>query len=520
MKDIKNFQNGLKLVQNQLVFVLLTETSRQRKAIFNAVLWSFCAGVILSVAATWLTYNSPSVGEIVQNTIITAGAWALIFASMFFGAIIVIGFTRSAVRVWKEESERMPLLIRRELPAALPTFDLGNDVLIVRYPGDDSDTFLDKVEAARRQTTADRWVVVFQFRNPWAAIYTQPGVDDIVFSREDPPFQAADWPDEYKVAQPGQWFSDESEKAFADYVAKSVPYLREWLPMKKITVDMQNAGRTVLNLVRHSANVLLFVLFASGLFAQKAEQVSATPVANQVPASGQQIAFIFAQSDIYRTADGQKTYLDLLKNTPMFRDGGGGKLVAIMAGQKSVWKANQTGEVAAAKTRDEIMRGTAETSAPVEYSLPDSTTSAEMAERVKYQIWLASQQAGKMARPWWEVVMYAFGIALPLFIVGIALGRFASEFFAEEGMLREHKIVRAWLAILVVITVGVGLLEVLLLSMWAGMHPVALSVLALLEAWLANRLAGWLVPDFRPSAGNAPGEYSARPGLPGLRDRN
>jgi len=479
------------------------------------------AGLI--VAGLYLTATHPAHAEILHNqlitiflTIVTVTAGVLAFAILRGLAVSVPEFTPT---VGPEEGPATRLLsiigvrLSFDTSAALPETiwlapDISPDILVVSYPGETDKQYAERLEAARKEIKPARWVVSLKQGQPGATIYTGLMEDDIVFTRDDAPFQTANWTDEQRIAAKNARFTTEDITEFQGYIDRFAPHFREWSARKKLSINPARASVTFAEMV--GASVIVFLLFSVSAFGQKSAKVAETKIGNEVPASGVSISYIFSQSDIYRTGNGSDNYAELLKKVPGYRDSGGGELIAVMAGNKSVYKASQTGEVAARPaTKAAAMRPYNETAAvedleSQEFQMPDSVRMAEMADRVKYEIYKGTEYAGQLAAPWWEVVMYAFwrwspGIAL---LMGICW--FWASLGSDEGFWGVHRHAKS---ILMLVSGSVATLFAINIYLWfvAQNTPTyALYIVAAIEFGIAYAIVRKVNPDFRPAKGNNP----------------
>lgn len=485
-------------MQKMVFFHGMTWLSRNKdtypKYIFTAIL----AVAVLVSCSFILIAENPAAGEIVQNTMIEIGI--LINVGLVAGFVLVFlsfmayGFGKG-ITINLAPAQTMQ---------ALPEYSIEPDILIVRREGESKEDFDNRIEAAVKTSTMSRWVVVIWFRLPNVSIF---GTNTMTYTRDEPIFLRDEWPKyDGRVSQVGTMFTEETLDEYNAYIRNFVRVYREWAPRKKIELSAGKHGGPVLEILKHSANVLLFILLSISAFGQKFEQVNATPISGKIPDAGLRVTYEFEKGDLYRTSDGRKSFSDLLKSVPNYRDGGGGKLISIRVatGKKEVvaYK-SQAIEQVAEKSRAEIMRPNDAVN-PDGWRMPDSIEMQVMAEKAKYEIWKASQQVGAIARPWWEVVMTAFWVVLPFLVVVGGVLWFAAMVFAREGMLLYHKNTRAAFAVIAVIAGGVLLVNILLTSVWFGFGPVALIAVAGAETFIAYKVVSWIIPDFRPARGNEP----------------
>ena len=480
------------------------------------------AGLI--VAGLYLTATHPAHAEILHNqlitiflTIVTVTAGCMAFAILRGLAVSVPEFTPTvgpeegpATRLLSIIGVRLSFDTSTALPETIwlsPAF--GPDILVASYPGETDEQYAERLAVARKQTTPARWVVSLKQGQPGATIYTGPGEDDIVFTRDDAPFQTPNWTDEQRIVPANARFTTEDITEFQGYIDRFAPHFREWSARKKLSINPARASVTFAEMV--GASVIIFLLFSVSAFGQKSAKVAETKIGNEVPPSGVSVSYIFANSeiDINRTGNGKSTYTELIKAVPGYRDSGGGELLAVMAGNKSVYKASQTGEVAERPvTKAAAMRPHNETAAEdlqgESFQMPDSTRMIEMAEVAQYEIWKASQTAGAMAKPWWEVVMSTFWIIYPILLIFAIVAWVSARVFASEGMIHEHKVARRSLVVVLLSVAAVVLINLMLWAISTGAGPLPLTVFGGFLAGIAYYIVSRLTPNFSPARGNEP----------------
>jgi hypothetical protein len=479
------------------------------------------AGLI--VAGLYLTATHPAHAEILHNqlitiflTIVTVTAGVLAFAILRGLAVSVPEFTPT---VGPEEGPATRLLsiigvrLHFDTSAALPETiwlapAFGPDILVASYPGETDEQYAERLAVARKQTTPARWVVSLKQGQPGATIYTGPGEDDIVFTRDDAPFQTENWTDEQRIVAKNARFTTEDITEFQAYIDRFAPHFREWSARKKLSINPARASVTFAEMV--GASLVVFLLFSVSAFGQKSAKVAATKIGNEVPPSGVSVSYIFSQSDIYRKGNGSDNYAELLKKVPGYRDSGGGELLAVMAGNKSVYKASQTGEVADRPvTKAAAMRPHNETAAAEDlqgesFQMPDSLAMVDMAERAKFEIWKYSNTAGGMAKPWWDVIMFGFWELASMIVLILMICWLWAKVAAKEGFWEIHRIAKKTLVVVSLGSATILLINIYLWAKVAGWPIGMLFGLACVEAGAAYMILIWFNPDFRPQKGNTP----------------
>lgn len=496
--------NGLNLVQNAWTFNLLTAAFTFRTQAFRMLLAAACAGLSIGIAAITLIMAHPAQGEIIQNLIIRAGAGIMIFGLVFFGAFLIIQFFRSAQTVAREEFSRHPKVSL--LQAGWIPGDISPDNLILCLPGADKNEFRDRVSAAKENATPGSWVLVLEYQNPAGAIYTQPGKPTIVFTREDPPFQGPDWPENSRIVPANTWFTDETPAEFRRYVENFIVFFREWSPRKKLAIAPDRAERTVWEYT--SVLIFAFVLFSGGISAQKSVQVEdalGTKI-RQIPHAGVQVTYEFERTEIQRTADGKKDYVRLLTNAPMYRDAGGGKFVALHADEKIIVRADAVEEVSGREMRPRS-QGSVKTDAPVDYSMPDSLELVETLDRAKRSVSFYKSEFWRTIRPIWQFVMFAFWALFPVLAVAGLILWFWARLSASEEIPGIHWYSSRALVILVGIVWTIGVINAMMTVVYLE-PPTFFFLLCTagigIAAW---KTAAWIVPNLNARPGGRTAFY-------------
>ena len=475
--------------------------------------------ISLSVAGAYLTATHPAAGEIFTNQLISV---FLLSVSIF---AVALGFTiarnildsgRDLVADLPREIgpiERALLAcgVRLEYgPAALPAStwmppSIHPDRLVCSLPGEEPAAFAARFESGVNAANAAAWTLVLQRGNPIGMVYGSPE-QTLTFERDLPPFQTEDWPEDLKVVPRGTRFVGETEADFSAYVDRFIPHFREWSARRKLTADAHRAGFVFQQIVRASASVILVILCSLSAFSQKFEQVNRTPISSEVPARNTAVVFQFERSDLQRIADGKRTYSELLKAVPNYRDGGGGKLLSVWAGNEVVYQANEVERSVQPEIKSAAMRPYSRVVDPGQggFQMPDSVTSAEMAERVKYEIWKAEQIASQTAKPWWSVVMAAFWVLYPILLILSVVSWVCARVFASEGMIVPHKYARRFLVGVLLSVGAVVLVNAMLWAISTGAGPIPLTVFGILLAAIAYYVVSRLTPNFSPAPGNEP----------------
>lgn len=486
------------------------------------------------VAGLVMTVQHPAAGEIMQNQVISIMLMLISLGAAFGAGIIARGIWRSCDEVSLDFHDGyrplsalwgvMLIPVERGLqflgvnfsvsePGALPAWVTNTaevDTVVSMLPGEDYAAFRQRVEDSREMATHAKWIAVISPKEAGAVIFSGPDTEDVfLFSRNLPPF-AGDIPAEQMIPE-GIDFVGETAEQYAKYVAWFTYHFRRWASGEKLRINPKRAGRIILETLtekaKMSASVVALILLSLPAFSQKTEQVSATPIARKITPAGEAITYVFSQSDQNRVGDGEKNYVELLKALPNFRNGGGGKLLTILAGGRPVYKASEIQEVA--PTKAAAMRPRSEAIDPGDVGngfpdMPDSVSMAEMAERAKYEIWKGTEAASQAAAPWWEVIMFTFWQWSPLTIIIMMLAWMWARVGAEEGF---WAIYRPAKRVLIIISLCVATLFMVNIFLWfksLNMPAWTMFGVAAAECLVAVFVLTRINPDYRPAKGNNP----------------
>lgn len=492
-----------KAVFPQLLAFAKNNAGQLRAYIAGLIL--FVVGLVISSLV--LTVQHPAAGEIIQDALIRAGL-LINLALVGFALLLALAF---GIKTFSEG-----VSIQRTEPAQLllpAQSGISPDVLIIRQAGEDDAAFDARADEAAQHSTATRWVVVIPFQSPVLTIFENGAK---VFDRDEPIFALPEWAEQFdgRIAPAGSLFADETPEQYAEYCRKFVSEYREWAPRKK---GRNSAGRShtfVLDIIKNSANILLFLLMSVGLFAQsKTRQVDealGTRI-REIPAVGADVSFSFdingGIKTFNRTGDGRSTYTDLLKKTPGLKtwNDEGGRLISISRDGEVIAKGPQVEHVNQSP-RDRMRPVQAETRVVGNkpFSIPDSASMQDYAQDAKRYIDEGTDLVEDAAITWWEVIMYAFWRWSPLLIIIVGGSWLWAKGGAVEGYWSIHRYAKQ---ILFWVTFTSGTLiaiNVLLFFVSIGTPPGVLAFIAAAEFAIAYGVLCWVNPDYRPKRGNDP----------------
>lgn len=501
----------VQIALRQIGFHLLTWSSRNKDRYprYFAAFLIFAGGLVTS--SVILTAMHPAAGEIAQSALIRLGLLINITLAGLFLLLVLAFALKTFGEGVKIERHAAPLLL-----LAAPD-GISPDVLIVRQEGETDRQFDDRANAAAKESTHTHWVVVIPYRSP---VLTMFGDIARTYNRDEPIFAREEWADRFdgRIATKGTIFSTETAESYAAYIRDFISFYREWSPRKKVELSAGKSPSVLLDILKNSANILLFVLLSVSAFGQSKTAQVAEAVGTrirEIPASGADVSYTFdmgggSMKNFNRVGNGRSNYTDLLKNTPGFFNDEGGRLVSVTVNGETIAKGLQVEYVnQSPATQAEQMRPyRAET--PVmdkpAFRVPDSLQMQEYAERVKYEVWKANRATERFLRPVQDVVLFALWEWMWLATLLTLLPWIVSSICARQGFWEWHR--KSNQATMIVSGVY-ALLLVACFFLWLKFIDTPSWVLLIL-AIILGRATLWaldrLNPDYRPKKGNDPNQ--------------
>lgn len=508
----QRFKIGSKMTQialRQIGFHVITWASRNKDSYprYFAAFALFVAGIV--AASLILTAIHPAAGEIFQSYVIAAGMIVTLTGGAIACTLLVTLFIAVATNVTKLKSfEAKP---KDHAPLPLPPPDgIAPDVLVTLREGETLDEFDARAEDAEKQSRATRWAVVIPYRSPVLTIF---GDTAVTYNRDEPIFARPEWAETFdgRIANPGVVFSAETPEQYAEYCRKFVTAYREWAPRRKAELTAGRSSCMVLEVLKHSANILLLLLFSVAAFSQsKTEQVAEAVGTRirEIPSAGMDVSYTFETpgggSKTYnRIGDGKTNIVNLLKKTPAFFNDEGGRLVAVTLDGEVVANGEQVERVNQSPS-DQMRPYRAET--PVmnkpAFAVPDSVDMEEYAERAKRSIDIGTRMIEQAALPWWEVLMYAFWQWSPGLILLVGSAWLWAKVGATEGFWNVHRYAKRVLIWITLCSATLIAINVYLYFVSLRTPPGALAIVAAIEFGIAYGILCWVNPDYRPKKGN------------------
>lgn len=484
---------------------------------------------ILSAAA-YISAIHPAAGEILQNTLIGVLMSSVVVTSFFLGVAIARGFYLSTVDLIREmRAEPEPV---QEAPALLPEYSIGDDILLAHREGETLDEWNARFEAAEKQANKNKWVVVVKFRSPVFSLLTGATVE--VYDRDEAVFKMPEtFPDFSGKVCESRLFTEETPEDYAEYLARFCRIFREWSPRQKAVRAASRSAGALLDAVKNSVNILLFLLVAFPAFSQsKTRQVDealGTRI-REIPAAGQSVSFMFdlnGRTKTYnRVGDGKSSYTELLQKSPgLVRfDDEGGTLVAVMSGETIIARTDFVQNVNTAPREPQPMYATqAEQMRPQSaidpntlrdngggFVLPDSVTIQREVDNGKHSIDEFKAGSWSLIKPIWGFAMYIFYSASLMLACFIGLFRYVAKTAANESLINTYGrvIVGRWIVsaqqnaaagtlFLTWIVAIFLLIDFFLALVWLNLPMWTIVLIWFPTLWLAGKITNWIVPNIR-----------------------
>jgi hypothetical protein len=283
---------------------------------------------------------------------------------------------------------------------------ISPDVLIVSQTNAETKRdLLEKFNQAKNNQVDGVWIVCIAYQDVCGLLLTDTG-ESYAFDRNTPPFQA----DETETPIAAHDYKAETWAEYQAYLNEFCFHFTRWSPREKLIAPTGKSAEKKIN-VLWSLSVL-FVLFAFPLSAQKSVRLMeylGQARANVRPIG--HVKFVFEDAPIKRTADGSKTYAELLKAGPFFNDAdNAGRLIAIQVvngGQiKTVYPdKNETPQTASAS----VIPTQSALPAPGELQMDDSLQTAIAIEAWKEKIDKSTKKIWGQSLQWWKLAIYVLG---------------------------------------------------------------------------------------------------------------
>jgi hypothetical protein len=309
---------------------------------------------------------------------------------------------------------------------------ISPDVLIVSQTSTETKRdLLEKFNQAKANQVDGVWIVCIAYQDVTGLLITDTG-ESYAFDRNTPPFQA----DETENPIAAHDYKAETWAEYQAYLNEFCYHFTRWAPREKLIAPTGKSAEKKIN-VLWSLSVL-FVLFAFPLSAQKSvrvmEYLGQTRYMSVKPTG--QVKFVFEDATINRTANGTKTYAEILKAGTHFNDAdNAGRLIAIQvvnAGQiKTVYpdkaETPQTSQTASASVTPQSALP-----APGEMQLDDSLQTALMIEGLKQKFDLSAKKVWGQSLQWWDFGRYIFDHIFYVVLCLLGLARFVAKTASNE----------------------------------------------------------------------------------------
>ena len=457
--------------------------------------------LIVNVSMLCLAYIHPAAGEsYLYYCQLLSGFMTITFQAVVFFMIAFIGVSLLNIAVTAGIKDGTTAYLSAKVEhrqQSLPignTIHLGSDIILVRYPNESEPHFADRLQVARDGIKPGQWIAVLMFRvdtifAEWAGHNTQKINRQKFDSRPD--FN----------------YSGETEQEFANYVNDFTTGFASYSLEQKTATAGSNTMAALQNILKASANVVLFLLLCLPVLAQNTKQVVdklGTKANDKVP-SGTTVRFTFDKGTMQRTATGDKTIAELVTYGRPGSDAiDYGRLngvdtngVALLPGKTVIPSDGNFDKPAPLfKTHMESHNEVVPQKSFTE-SLPDSATVANTLNEAKQQLPVYKQVVYKMFKPVWEFAAWLFFFLCPLF--GIALGfcNLVSRSARQNGNLgpavadQQIRFAAAawWISICVVGSAYICITASMFFWEWNPYVITALCILGYIPAkWAINRL--------------------------------
>jgi hypothetical protein len=491
---------------------------------FQIQLAAFSA-LALVIASFILTAMHPAAGEILSSLLIKVGL-LINLALAGLSLLVLVGF--AAWGFGKGINIRLVPVDNAPARLSAVSRSTDKDEFIILWPGGDEAEFLAKGLAAKEGKSSAspwKWSVLIAYRSTHVTIC---GDDVKTYCRDEAIFARPEWPDySGRIAEPGTAFTTETPEQFDAFVRKFVQIFREWSQRVKAEQTAGKVGIPMLEILKHSANVALFLLLSvSAIFAQsktrQVDNILGTRI-REIPPAGADVSFIFEGDKTYnRIGDGKSDYTSLLQKSPgigKFNDEGG-VLIAVTKDGEVIAKAARAERVnATPATKAEQMRPVPVDDAPPvavmdrpAFAVPDSLAVADMMETGKEGFDYLKSEAWKMVKPVWGFVAYVALSVFPLLFCLAGLFKYFSGTAAKEGFYGlsvvgrwirgVHEAASGGTLIICWVITAAFLVNEFLWFVYLGWNLWAMFALWLPSIWIAKVMTNWFVP-------NPPGVYGS-----------
>lgn len=463
-----------------------------------------------------------------------------------------VHFALIAIKASPKTTDKLMLRFKQlapSLPAgshAMPDlselWDISPDIVIASMEGETKEETAKRYLAALNTKNRIGWIVCLVCGESEGIIVKtapgglSPGIIEV--KRQAPPWQAADCFDEDRIDPQGTDYARETYQQFRASVTRFLIAFRRWVVGAK--VERADEGQKALvfaeSLIRCAVLVLLSVVSVS---AQKSAQLTEYLGGNPIPKRGH-LEIQFQQVGLERTADGIKSYTDILRTKPGYSDdSNAGEIVSVKLNGQLIPRAEKPDPQPSAKLVNQIpqydMRNPAAMIRPhrrdtssipratgFESLAADSSTIANNmnAATQKVERW---KQAGWAAiKPVWRFFMYLFASFFGLLLCAGGLCWYIADSATDETYIGYHgqtytgKLARSaheaaagWLLLICWICFTVLLINVFLWLVYAGMDMWLVVVLWFIALGISSRVTKKIVPNIKRLGGKGTGMQPA-----------
>lgn len=218
----------------------------------------------------------------------------------------------------------------------------GTDVSVLSSSENEApEEYIARVESAQKALKPGQWLIVIPFRANSAMIQTSGAGEEMegyTMLRSMPIMEGDAGITIDAIQASTNTYKNETWAQYMSYCKEFANRYTVWAQAARLNSP---GGNPIETIVRSAACVLLILVLPMSGFSQKSVQVNRylgdVRYTMDVPEKGADVSFVFQRAALQRTGDGQKTYKELLKASPVFTDADDqGKLIGITLNGKVV----------------------------------------------------------------------------------------------------------------------------------------------------------------------------------------
>jgi len=381
----------------------------------------FALGLVALLVLIHFSLMITDGGEMAAAFISAVSFWMnstlLVLFSLTLVAVGIYNFKRGVIIEWGQKEE--PLLLD---PG---TIDILPNVLVMSESEEEKPEAYRKRLDAAMSLSSKPWVVIIPFRQNFGVLVQSNYADDElsgkVFLRSAPIHDNGGTITHEHAKASANIYKAESWADYVGYCREFATRFKPWAEVEKMVSPKSNPIETVLS--QMVVTLLLVAAMSVPSFAQKTKQVAdylgTYRYEKDVPEAGKEVSFIFKKRVLSRTADGKKTYAELLPASSFYTEqSDAGKLIGITVGGEVINPTNKP-EKAAASANAESARPVdpviEQGSRSIFESIPDSSA----LEQMKHVDRLEKAKQWQKVKPLLQYIMWKFySVLMILFGLG------------------------------------------------------------------------------------------------------